>query len=1041
LHSSKLLGTLSIFLVILLVAPTLASPVSAWFVREDPLKSALASIASEPLGTAPLTLRRQAYEIIRTIPGMEGAEADFSAFADRARLMSAEPLEEDYELIRGLLMLVRSPRTDPAAKDAAALSISLLLRAGRHAALIVLSDGELVANGTGKSATERALGSARSDYVRAMEWLGRGNAEHAARLLASSLASSLKALFLMGVSYYPDADSEGDGLPDIVELRAGSSPFSADTDGDGMGDYYEVFSLIPWCMPGTPDTENNGVPDGEEDTDEDGFTNIEEMMAGTNPLLAGDYPGLAFTFSAPDPLALGSPGDGMRVLLDLFHGEWDGASVEGMALPIDILGFLESYGFTVDAYTHLPLDNIDLSPYAALLIVSPWLPFTAGELSAIEAFVANGGGLLVSCDTQMTTLNQAPNQVAGLFGMRFRSEWYAFESIVAPTHPIMAGLSDGDLFQPFMLFDAAIERYPANATVLTGESYVPWPSMVAMEYGAGRMIAGPNNGLCQPWGKGIDADAYYARDVPNVLLARAVEWLAKGSVTPPPTPVGYDTDHDGLADAVEAPGIVDQFGMLLMTDPHAGDTDGDGLWDGDEAGVWNGAYWVTASNPLLNDTDWDGVEDFVELDELVGTDPMARDTDMDGLWDGEELYTYGTDPLNWDTDGDGDGDQNEVAWGMDPLLYNERWDMLAAVHEFTLGLVAGEFAMDDHGNMPFFSGLLAGGAVSLVPVVGWLAGFLIDARDFLAALCREDWTALGINSLALLPYVGDAADIVGTVARFVAKHPEVASSVGIFMARMDWASGAAKIAAVRASVGDAVVDGLVAKGLSEAKVLKLARGGVDLAKVDERFAPLFKKYPGMKAFFEGVGVEELDDGTMILKGNTLTLNIKRLGVEKNPNTVAVMLGAIEGAHTQVAMVNAKVAEGWRVISKAEHYCAQGYDAVMEKGGIIRLMEAKAGDIVPVKQCKNLFFIDREKNIFFNDHYFFKKIKNDRTLRDAFNEGRLQIEVFINNPNCAKSIDRIRDTIGVGPTEKIFVTYVNDYGFEKLVEVIFTGVLI
>lgn len=141
--------------------------------------------------------------------------------------------------------------------------------------------------------------------------------------------------------------------------------------------------------------------------------------------------------------------------------------------------------------------------------------------------------------------------------MRFRSEWLACETIITADHPITAGLSDGDLFQPFLLFDTAIDLYPSKSVILTDppgrpplpnatepeseapvmlseRSYVPWPSMIAMDYGAGRAVFGPNNGMCQPWGKAIDGDAYYARDVPNVLLLRTVEWLCKGSVTPPP---------------------------------------------------------------------------------------------------------------------------------------------------------------------------------------------------------------------------------------------------------------------------------------------------------------------------------------------------------------------------------------------------------------------------------------------------------------------------------------------------------------------------
>jgi len=48
------------------------------------------------------------------------------------------------------------------------------------------------------------------------------------------------------------------------------------------------------------------------------------------------------------------------------------------------------------------------------------------------------------------------------------------------------------------------------------------------------------------------------------------------------------------------------------------------------------------------------------------------DTDGDGLSDGEEVYTWGTDPLNTDSDGDGRADSNEVAIGFHPA-YDEEY--------------------------------------------------------------------------------------------------------------------------------------------------------------------------------------------------------------------------------------------------------------------------------------------------------------------------------------------------------------------------------
>ncbi len=38
----------------------------------------------------------------------------------------------------------------------------------------------------------------------------------------------------------PNADSDGDGLTDGLEVALGTDPFSADTDGDGFSDSEEV---------------------------------------------------------------------------------------------------------------------------------------------------------------------------------------------------------------------------------------------------------------------------------------------------------------------------------------------------------------------------------------------------------------------------------------------------------------------------------------------------------------------------------------------------------------------------------------------------------------------------------------------------------------------------------------------------------------------------------------------------------------------------------------------------------------------------------
>jgi len=104
-----------------------------------------------------------------------------------------------------------------------------------------------------------------------------------------------------------------------------------------------------------------------------------------------------------------------------------------------------------------------------------------------------------------------------------------------------------------------------------------------------------------------------------------------------------DTDEDGLSNLQE---------YSYKTNPIISDTDGDGLLDGAEVNTY-------LTLPLLLDTDQDGLVDGLEVNDY-GTNPLLIDSDDDGLSDSEEINEHLSNPLNSDSDDDGLSDLYEI---------------------------------------------------------------------------------------------------------------------------------------------------------------------------------------------------------------------------------------------------------------------------------------------------------------------------------------------------------------------------------------------
>jgi hypothetical protein len=142
-------------------------------------------------------------------------------------------------------------------------------------------------------------------------------------------------------------------------------------------------------------------------------------------------------------------------------------------------------------------------------------------------------------------------------------------------------------------------------------------------------------------------------------------------------PVMSDSDGDGLSDFEEL--------RTHLTNPLSRDSDNDGMPDKYE--IDNGLS-PNNNSDAESDSDDDGLNNLEEFG--TGTNPLNPDTDEDGLSDFEELRVYFTDPLNKDSDSDGLPDKYEIDNSLSPIDNGDAQldsddDGLSNLEEFKIG--------------------------------------------------------------------------------------------------------------------------------------------------------------------------------------------------------------------------------------------------------------------------------------------------------------------------------------------------------------------
>lgn len=329
-------------------------------------------------------------------------------------------------------------------------------------------------------------------------------------------------------------------------------------------------------------------------------------------------------------------------------------------------------------------------------------------------------------------------------------------------------------------------------------------------------------------------------------------------------PSKVDSDGDGLDDATETRGWTSIRGTIYLTDPMDSDSDDDGLTDRQEAGdvtyvIPDGVQYAAFSSPLAADTDADGLTDAEEAD--LSLDAFASDTDGDGLGDEIEAHVLGTAPDLADTDEDGFNDGFEVAnresQGLDPLWPDVEVEPATYAKDFAEGAFLGEFSQGN--SVAWLAGNISSGASSFVPGVGWVIGGAADLRDAVGSAIHADWVGTGFSLVGLVPGAGDAAAVPAKVAKFVARHPELAAAVGATIVGLKWLPGPTKIAALKEASPTAWAT-LKNAGYSDATLVTLSQGRAGITIVSNAVsstghvagvsAPFFRSWNDAEAFLD-----------------------------------------------------------------------------------------------------------------------------------------------------------------------------------------------
>ena len=416
------------------------------------------------------------------------------------------------------------------------------------------------------------------------------------------------------------------------------------------------------------------------------------------------------------------------------------------------------------------------------------------------------------------------------------------------------------------------------------------------------------------------------------------------------------------------------------------DTDGDGLSDGEEAGVLvevNGrTYFNIISDPTLVDGDRDGIDDPDE--EEFGTNPLDDDFDNDGLIDGFELE-IGTDPLIKDTDYDDFDDREKyLDPDHDPLVYEKRYSYLEIGRELVLGAILGEWGADDHNSVYYLSGLI-------------LSGFMVygDIRGIAESIWRKDGLGSLLNAIGLIPALGDLTKAVANVGQFVAKHVDEGATVASFVFKhLPIDDPTIKRTLIDNTIGGDAANGLRSKGFSDDVIAKLLKQNIDLKRFDQilKNSNIYNDYPGLHKF---VRKELTLEGSKLTDRYTVDIK-KMVAADKAGKPTYGYLNNLKGAYGEHLANEYITGKFIKEVSKVNK---GGVDIATLDNKVFKILESKACKKLSMSDIKRYVKCDKNGNpIEYNAKYVTKDIGEDLFKKEDIQK---QFILFLSGPESQK----------------------------------------